>query len=89
MAGRYIDEGELVVGGSPTVHARRPCCVTTVRYIIFRVTCLKSVQEYHFGSQFAFQHFNFQIEMQIGAQMRTVIPHLKPILDTSKLKIEI
>ena len=28
--------------------------------------------------------------MQIGAQMRkTDIPHLKPILNTSKLKIEI
>ena len=37
----------------------------------------------------AFRHFNLQIEMKIGAQTRrTVIPHLKPILNTSKLKIE-
>ena len=26
--------------------------------------------------------------MQIGPQMRTVIPHLEPIFNTSKLKIE-
>ena len=46
---------------------------------------LESVQQSHFGSQFVFWNFNLQIEMQIGAQMRrTVIPHLKPILNTSK-----
>ena len=40
---------------------------------------LESVQQS--GSQFAFWHFDLQIEMQIGAQMRrTGIPHLKPIL---------
>ena len=34
-------------------------------------------------------HFNLQIKMQIGAPMRrTVIPHLKLILKTYKLKIE-
>ena len=37
----------------------------------------------------AFWHFNWRIEMQIEAQMRrTVIPHLKPILNTSELKVE-
>ena len=36
-----------------------------------------SVQQSHFGSQFAFWHFNLQIELKIGAQMRTVIPHFK------------
>ena len=40
----------------------------------------ESVQQFHFASRFAFRHFN----LQIGAQMRTVIP----ILNTSKLKIE-
>ena len=47
---------------------------------------LESVQQSHFGSQFAFRHSacNFQIE----PQMRTVIPHLKPILNAPKLKIE-
>ena len=49
----------------------------------------ESVQQFHFVSQFAFHHFSLQIEMQIWAQMRPVIPHLKPILNTSKLKIEI
>ena len=50
---------------------------------------LESVQQSHFGSRFVFWHFNLQIEMQIGAQMRrTVILHSKPILSTSKLKIE-
>ena len=50
---------------------------------------LEGVQQSHFGSQLEFQHFNFQIEIQIGAQMRrTVIPYLKPILNTSKLKIK-
>ena len=34
-------------------------------------------------------HLNLKIEMQIGPQVRwTVIPNLKPILNTSKLKIE-
>ena len=48
---------------------------------------LESVRQSHFGSRFAFWHFNLQIEMQIGAQMsRTVIPYLKPILNTSILK---
>ena len=48
---------------------------------------LESVQQSHFGSRIAFWHFNLQIEMQIGAQMsRTVIPYLKPILNTSILK---
>ena len=51
---------------------------------------LKSVQQSHLGSQFVFWQFNLQIELEIGVQMRrTVIPHLKPILNTSKLKIEI
>ena len=37
----------------------------------------------------AFWRFNWRIEMQIEAQMRrTVIPHLKPIANTSKLKTE-
>ena len=50
---------------------------------------LGSVQQSYFGSQFAFRHFDLQIDMQIGAQMkRTVIPHLKPNLNTSKLTIE-
>ena len=32
-------------------------------------------------------HFNLQIEMRIGDQMRrTIIPNLKPILNTSQLK---
>ena len=44
---------------------------------------LGSVQQSHFGSQFAFRHFDFQIEMQI------MTPHEKPILNTSKSKIEI
>ena len=53
-------------------------------------TDLESVQWSHFGSLFAFWHFNLQIEIQIGAQMRrTVIPYLKPIMNTSELKIEI
>ena len=43
---------------------------------------LEGVQRSHFGSQFAYRHFNLLIEMQIGAQMRrTVIPRLKPIED--------
>ena len=51
---------------------------------------LESDQQSHFGSQFAFMHFNLKIEMQIGTQMRkTVIPNLKPILNTLKLKIEV
>ena len=50
---------------------------------------LESVQQSHFGCKFAFWHFNLQIEMLIGAQMSTVIPHFQPILNTSKLKIEI
>ena len=34
-------------------------------------------------------HFDLQIERQIGARIRrNVIPYLKPILNTSKLKIE-
>ena len=50
---------------------------------------LESVQQSRFGSRFASQHFNLQIEMQIGAQMRrTVILILKPISNTSNLKIE-
>ena len=46
---------------------------------------LESVQQSHFGSRFGFWHFN----LQIGAQMRrtVIIPHLKTILNTSKLKI--
>ena len=33
--------------------------------------------------------FKLKIERKIGSRMRrTVIPHLKPILNTSKLKIE-
>ena len=49
---------------------------------------LESVQQSHFGSRFVFQHFNLQIDIEIGALMkRTVIPHLKPILNTSNLKI--
>ena len=48
---------------------------------------LESVQQSHFGSQFSFRHFILQIEIKIGAQMRrTVIPYLKPILNTTKLK---
>ena len=55
-----------------------------------RTSGLESVQQSHVGSQCVFQHFNLQIEMQIWTQMRrTVIPHLKPILNTSKLKIEL
>ena len=47
---------------------------------------LESVQQSHFGSGFAFHHFNLPIEKQIGVQMRrTIVPHLKPILNTSKL----
>ena len=43
---------------------------------------LKSVQQSHFRSWFAFWHFN----LQIGAQMRgPVAPHVKPL---RKLKIE-
>ena len=50
---------------------------------------LQSVQQSHFGSRLAFRHFSLRIEIKIGAQMRlTVILHLKPILNTSKLKIE-
>ena len=49
---------------------------------------LECVHQSHFGSQFAFRHFNLQIEMKIGAQMRTFIPHLKPFLSSSKLKID-
>ena len=46
---------------------------------------LVNVQQSHFGSRFVFWHFN----LQIGALMRrTVNPHLKPILKTSKLNIE-
>ena len=48
---------------------------------------LESVQQSHFGSPLTFRHSNLQIEMQIGAQMRrSVIPHLKPISNTSKLE---
>ena len=43
---------------------------------------LEGVQQSHFGSHFVFRHFKLQIEMQIGAQMRTVVPHLKPGLPT-------
>ena len=47
---------------------------------------LESVQQLHFGCQFAFRHF----KLHIGAQMRrTVIHHLKPILNTLELKIEV
>ena len=50
---------------------------------------LDRVQQSHFRSQFGFQHFDLQIEIQIGIQMRRiVISHLKPILNTSKFKIE-
>ena len=46
---------------------------------------LESDQQSHFGSWFAFCYFN----LQIGAKMRgTFIPHLKPILNKAKLKIE-
>ena len=49
---------------------------------------LESVQLSHFGSRFAVWHFNLQIEMLNRVQMRkTVIPYLKPIFYTSKLKI--
>ena len=42
------------------------------------VRVLECVQQSHFGSRFSFWHFNFQIEMQIEAQMRgTVIPHFE------------
>ena len=34
---------------------------------------LESVQQSHFGSRFVFWHFNLQIEMQIGAQMRRTV----------------
>ena len=45
----------------------------------------ESVKQSPFRSQFAFWHFKLQIEMKIGAQMRrTVIPYLKPILNTSR-----
>ena len=48
-----------------------------------------SVQQSHFGSGLAFWHFYLQIEMQIRAQMRmTVLPHLKPIWNTSKLNFD-
>ena len=51
---------------------------------------LESDQQSHFGSQFAFMHFNLKIEMQIGTQIRgNVIPCLKPILNTSKWKVKI
>ena len=47
---------------------------------------LESVQQSHFGSEFAYVR---QLNWQIGALMRrAVIPHLKRILITSKLKIE-
>ena len=42
------------------------------------VAVLESVQQSHFGSRFVLWYFNLQIEMQIGAQMGTVIDHLKP-----------
>ena len=42
-----------------------------------------------FWISIAFWHFKLHIEIQFGDQMRTVIPHLKPILNNSKLKIEI
>ena len=46
---------------------------------------LGSIQQSRAGYRYAFCHCNSQNEMQIGAQMRmTVIPHLKPILNTSK-----
>ena len=54
-------EGELVVPRHPPVHdvrrgrRRQPG---------------ESVQQSHFGSRFTLGHFNLQIEMQIGAQMR-------------------
>ena len=55
-----------------------------------RVPRLESVQQSHFRPRVVFWHLSLQIEMQIGAQMRrTVIPHLKTILITSKLKVEI
>ena len=50
-----------------------------------RCRLLKSVQKSRFRSRFAFCRLNLQIEMLIGAHMRrTFIPHLKPILNTSK-----
>ena len=50
----------------------------------------KELLQPHFGPQFAFRHFDLQIETQIWAQRRRrVIPHLKPIVNTSKLMIEI
>ena len=48
---------------------------------------LDSVQQSRFGCRFAFKHFNFQIETQIKAPIRRT--YLKPILNTSKLKIEV
>ena len=51
------------------------------------VVVLGSVQQSRLSSQFAFRHFNWQIEMQIGTQMRkTVIPMFETHFE--HLKIE-
>ena len=48
---------------------------------------LECVQQSHFGSEFAFRHFNLIIEMQIGAQVRRIgILHLKNIWNTPKIE---
>ena len=67
-----------------------PCAGFLNSSAISRKSISWSVQQSRSGSRHAFPHSNSQNEMQIGAQMRrTVVPHLKPILNASKLKIEI
>ena len=34
---------------------------------------LESVQQSHFGSRFAFWHFNLKIEMKVGAKIRKTV----------------
>ena len=57
--------------------------VVMLKFFLNSMEYQESVQQFHFASRFAFRHFN----LQIGAQMRTVIPHLKPILNTSRLRL--
>ena len=41
------------------------------------ISALESVHQSRSGSQFVFRHFNLQIKMQIGPQIRTAIPHFE------------
>ena len=53
--------------------------------LIHHEDALESVQQSRFGSRFVLRHFNLQI---VDQTRRTLIPYLKFILYTPKLKFE-